>query len=357
MKKNAVVLNDYMYEMGGGERSTLAYANALQSLGYNVAIATKNKIPCKDLISKSFGPDFKNIRIFQYTNLERLNESLPGKKIDLFINHSFSNYSKPIGKKSIYSVMFPGICGRTELQNIAKYDSFFSNSNFTNKYLESRWNKMGDVLLPPINLQRDLNTFKKEKTILNVGRFNPVGHTKNQHLCIRAFIDLKKKKSLKGWKLLLIGNINNSNLSKNYLSYCQGLIGNRNDIKILTNCSEDQLLEAYSKSFAYLHTSGAFLPPGTFPENCEHLGLSIIEAISYGCKPIAYYRGGIHSVFKENYIIENYSSYSELLNELEKLDTQYSPEVTIDIKTREILSVFSQSNFTERLSKLIQKSE
>jgi glycosyltransferase involved in cell wall biosynthesis len=211
----------------------------------------------------------------------------------MFPNHVVSRYSQP-----------------QEAQALSTYQLMLSNSSFTKTYADGFWEYPRDrshVLTPPIGQsfiqsarERLGSPLLKDKQFIHVGRFNPGNHNKNQLVIIESFLSARKKfANLSDWKLVLVGNVNQTPDALRYFEACKKLEREAEGrVTILNDLPQQELLKWLGQSFGYVHGTGAFIPPGSDPEKCEHFGLSIIEAMAFGCIPLVYARGGIFDVLE-----------------------------------------------------------
>lgn len=310
----AVVYDDYMDTLGGGERSALAYAKALHDLGFFVEIISTRPVPEQEKIVTVFGNEFSNIRINRL-KVNDLSYFLNTAELSVFVNHTYMSFLPNPAKVGIYSQMFPNhLVSRfshpREASALASYDLMLSNSSFTKTYADGYWEFPEDrslILNPPIgeifveaSKSRMGQKLQKKKQFVHVGRFNPGNHNKNQKVIIEAFIEASiSNPILSDWNLVLIGNVNKTEASIAYYNDCKKLIERAaGRIQIKEDLPQTLLAKYLDESFGYIHGTGAFIPPGTDPQRCEHFGLSIIEAMSFGCIPLVYARGGIFDVIE-----------------------------------------------------------
>lgn len=57
----AVVFNNYLAGLGGGERSSFAHARALQEIGYDTVVMSKQSLPERDRVEETFGHEFAGV--------------------------------------------------------------------------------------------------------------------------------------------------------------------------------------------------------------------------------------------------------------------------------------------------------
>lgn len=297
--KRALIYNNYLHTVGGGERACLDACLALESLGYNIALAT----------ASSFSGSIENIcSIFglkpQHTwdlvkikDEDELAAFCRENPCDVFVNSTFCSSMPNPAQIGFYMLMFPPIIGDAEKSRLRTYQKILINSEFSSIYLASLWGKDFPcaVVPPPISkahFEGETDFKSKTPTILLVGRFNVDGHCKCQLEAIRAFNKLKKSQVLTPeWRLQLAGNLNPGNENEVYLERCRREAGVDVDIEI--NVPFARLQELYARSTCLWQFTGVDYRLGENAQFCEHLGLVALDALCYGTVPIVYQRSGV----------------------------------------------------------------
>ncbi len=326
----AVVYNEFLRELGGGERSTLAYAKALRDLGYDTDVVATSDIPSRSELLEHFGDEFASIpvRRIGHAELKRLTHvGAPA----VFVNHTFMSFFPNPAAIGIYAQMFPARVlrepqDRLKIDAISTYDLILSNSEFTQHYTQARWPVARGrlaVLRPPIGRvhvaqgeQTAPPLSHKVKQFLSIGRFNPTMHTKNQPLIIDTFLEAAERNpALRDWRLVLVGTVGPHAHERSYFARCVSLAGSSNGrVTVKGNVSSMEITALLSRSFGYVHATGAFLEPEIAPERCEHFGLAIVEAMAHGCLAAAYHRGGIWEIVGDSPGIRQFASRTELID-------------------------------------------
>lgn len=371
----AVVFNDYMHTLGGGERSALAYARALMDFGFETEILTRNEVPKASRIQETFGDEFADVPI-RKISARQLYSYLKPAGVMVFVNHTFLSFEPNPGKIGFYSQMFPERTVRRhehsrEWAALQTYSSLLCNSSFTQTYSLGRWDFPAEkthVLIPPISSavisaahNYSLALPQKSKQFVNLGRFNPGVHNKNQKLLIEAFLEAQREcEILQGWKFVLCGNKNGDPASADYFESCR-ILAELSDGRVVIRPNVDvaELHEILRQSFGYVHGTGAFALPGESPEKCEHFGLAIAEAMAHACIPLVYARGGIFDVLDHREGGIAYSNRSQLLEGFRKIATLYEDEnlhrwqqknlTSLDRVSREAFSKGLLSHITQEL--------
>lgn len=373
----AVVYDDYLATLGGGERSALAYALALKNLGFTVEILSRNPLPSKARIGEVFGQELAEIAMRRIPASD-IFSYLSSAELAVFVNHTFMSFAKNPAKLGIYSQMFPvsAIAARThprETAALKTYDLMLCNSTFTKGYTVGLWDYPKErcfVLHPPIGSEH-IDAAKsyrakfpeKKKQFINVGRFNPGTHNKNQKIVIASFLEAKGRpdaigKSLETWQLHIVGNSNADESSETYLRDClQMAEASGGSVRIHQNLDIGSLKTLLADSFAYVHATGAFTPPGVDPFKCEHLGLSIIEAMANGCIPLVYARGGIFDIFTPGEMGVPYITQEGLVEGFGEIAGMFGTAAATEIQGKCLVAASEQSqqHFTEKLANFVAR--
>lgn len=370
----AVVYNDYMDTLGGGERSALAFALALEKMDFHVEILSTRPVPSAEQINRIFGDEFSGLTV-RHVKTSNVSRYLQSSELSLFLNHTYMSFHSNPARVGLYSLMFPNypissVSDPKAHRAINSYQGMICNSSFTKNYLEGFWEfpkNKSYVLHPP--LSRSFIEHKAPKQLIarkrqqfvHIGRFNPGNHNKNQKLIIEGFIEaLSREQALKNWQLVLIGNVNETEESKAYFQDCQR-IASRFPENILIRHGVDQaeLVDQLKSAFGYIHGTGAFLAPGVEPHKCEHFGIGIAEAMAFGAIPLVYARGGIFDILDpyENGLV--YLDQEGLVDgycELAQLYADQAKAWKVQQKTIAATESLSHDSFTANLSAIIAEA-
>jgi glycosyltransferase involved in cell wall biosynthesis len=308
----AVVYKDHMQVLGGGERSALTYAKALQRLGMVVQVVSSTPLPPPERMLSAFGEEFADIPLVQIPR-EQLDARFEAEPPLVFINYTMNGFVRNPAKVGLYCQMFPtaALCRDSrprEWEILQSYSLILNNSSFTKKYNDHLWEyppHRSHVLHPALSqlvTERARSLLdcpiRKQQRFVTVGRFNVRWNNKNQKIIIEAFLDAKQRFSdLAPWRLVVIGNKSDDEASREYYDDCSRLgAASGGCIEIMGDLSVGSLKTQLEDAFGYVHAAGAFALPGKTPFSCEHYGRSIVEAMACGCFPIVYARGGIFDV-------------------------------------------------------------
>lgn len=172
-----------------------------------------------------------------------------------------------------------------------------ANSVFTQQQIEKAWQtKVQYVHYPMIELPRDWQPVKKEKIILNVGRFFRQLHSKRQDILVETFRQLRQQHSqlLKDWQLVLIGTSEDDAYAESVATAAADL-----PVTIIHQVDRTQLWQWYNRASIYWHAAGFGIDEAVEPKKVEHFGISTVEAMAAGCVPIVVGKGGQKEVLGE----------------------------------------------------------
>lgn len=167
-----------------------------------------------------------------------------------------------------------------------------ANSSLTQRTIKKSWGMETVVHWPmvaPLCTQDQIAKLKKEKIIVNVGRFFKQLHAKRQDVLIEGFRQLidAQPKLMKGWELVLIGGADDMAYIEELKTAAKEL-----PIRILPNADRSEIEKYYKKASMYWHAAGYDINEEEHPERTEHFGITTVEAMSAGCIPIVVLKGG-----------------------------------------------------------------
>ncbi len=318
--KKILIVDPYLDVFGGGEKHILSIGKVFEKQGYAVSLYWDNEKILTEL-SERLKLDTSSFAI------EKKNRK--GEGYDALLYITDGSYFFPKAKKSYVFCMYPQKSLYTRnLLNLAKWRgwSFFANSKYTADYISKWVGKRAEVIYPYIDDQifKQYSPIeKKEKTILSVGRFFRHLHAKNQHVTINAFNDLQKNHAeFSDFQLTLIGSVKKED--EDYFAEIHEIAKNNSSIKIIKNAPYTMLLENYKTSLFYWHAAGVDVDLDSHPEGAEHLGMSVVEAMSAGCITFAHNSGGPKETIKNEENGFLYSSTGELVEMTMSAYTQLS---------------------------------
>jgi len=262
-----------------------------------------------------------------------------------------------LAKKNYLHVQVPFTQPLTGLKNRLKLSQWQINTNsiFTRDVIEKYWQKqVADVHYPTVDLNLFVPNERKEKIILNVGRFIQSLNNKQQDVLVKAFRCLidKYPKETAGWKLVLVGKVEEEDFARRVGKLAQGY-----PIEIFHNLEFDELRKMYSRAKIYWHAAGYNQDEYINPGNVEHFGISTLEAMSSGCVPIVINKGGLKEIIEHGVNGFVWNDLDGLIDKTlacidETIDTK-----EISQKARSRASDFSFEAFYAKINKMFGLDE
>ena len=305
-RKMSIAIYDHgLHFIGGGQKYVTTIASLLQN-EFDITFIANKPVAVSDLESW-YGLNLSGCKVkviplafYEKRGMQCIDSSIitedmenpfdeiarESKNYDIFINANQLEKVKPLSPISVFFCHFPNTF-RNRHFAVDDYTFIITNSQFTVKWLEKRWNlKPTFMLYPPV----EMATVKvpKENIILAVGQFE-AGGTKKQIELIKAFRLLLADypTELQGWRLILAG----SSIPKNpYLKTVQNLLKqDSRAIALKVNANLDEVKSLYAKSSIFWHCCGL---GEVNPQRFEHFGMATVEAMQNSCAPIVFGGGG-----------------------------------------------------------------
>lgn len=268
----------------------LTTARVLANKGYKVDVWWKDKKIAEWLVER-LGINFSGVSFVDFLN--------HGLGYDLVFWLSDGSLPLLWGGKNVvhFQTPFKNVNGKTLVNRLkkTKIDEIVCNSNFTKNVIDQEFNVTSKVIYPPVNTDL-FQPGKKENVILYVGRYSQLQQLKRQDVLVEAFCKMCEQ-GLKGWRLMLIGGseIGGREYVKTLKEMAQGY-----PVDILENLPLDEVKKAYSKAKIFWSASGFGVDSRRDPQQVEHFGMSVVEAMSAKCVPIVVDQGGHKEVVEHN---------------------------------------------------------
>lgn len=320
-KPKAALYDPYLDTLGGGEQYVLSVMKALEDEGYDVTIFWKEDLEQK--IKDKFGLSFRNLHTDTsgfHGNKTPLARWWHLGNYDLFFYITDGSYFFSGAKKNFLYAMVP----RRDLYSVGGMNSLklsgwniIANSHFTASHLKS-WGIRSTVHYP--YLQDSLlyaPYVKKQKIILNVGRFFNHLHKKNHGEAIYTFNRLQESPTFKDYRLILAGGLRPED--RDYFDEIKKVAKKNKNIELRPNVSHDELISLYEHSMFYWHFTGIGVNEREHPEQVEHLGITPIEAMAAGAVVYCYAAGGPRELIKQGKNGFLFSSEDELISMMNKI--------------------------------------
>lgn len=348
------IYNEYWTTLGGGELRALQLAMVLSEYGI-VDLISSTPFSLEELSSR-FNIKLENMRKIVVKGFS----SHDTAEYDLFVNTTHHSNLISMAKKSIFFLNFPH--PHVTIDVLRSYDISLGNSQFVMDWAKKRWSPEVpvEVLHPAVNnFLSTADSKTKSRTIISLGRFFEFGHNKKQLELVDAFKLLYKEQDKnQKWQLVLIGACNlEDESSLSYLKKVQKAAKDW-DILVLPNASFTQVEDALKSAAIYWHGTGlGIVNPD--PEQLEHFGMAITEAMSYGCVPIVYALGGPPEVVGEEFQNLCFNNTEELVKNtasvIQKFESSKKDYKIMSDNAKERVNAFSYEHHNMKVRNTISK--
>ena len=364
--KNIILYSPYHIMMGGGERYIFTLASIL-SREHNVYIMSEHRYSRLRFrnIFKEMGLLFDNIGLITSADITKVGN------VDLFFclgNEVVPPY-EPIGIKNVFICQFPfSIENKLDLLEkrrvwVEGYDRVVTYSLFSKAHYEKALvryalgQKIVDVINPPVDVYSgEINKKKKTNMIISVGRFFRGSYTKGHLLMIDVFKKMIDTHRINA-ELHLVGALHPEGIHREYFMECKKRAQGY-PVFFHTNASASYLESLYQEASIYWHATGADSSEKNHPEHMEHFGISIVEAMSYGCIPVVFGKGGPIEIVDDKKNGMHFLSTDELIEISSKLISGTERQ-SIDSMRESSVSkskLYSNEVFKEKVLKLVKHS-
>jgi alpha-1,2-mannosyltransferase len=379
----AVVIHHTLNTLGGETTVAIETIESLYELGYEVELVTVQP-PDLDSISRAYG---KKIRIATvksllpfklnyfgiYQRLLTMLSSLDLKDSEVVINthgdalpyrisgdtpyllylhfptflmSSTARYASNKYRKSLfwraYFKPYTLITQSLAMRAMTSSSLILTNSAFSREAIREAFADVDlhpYVLYPPVDIERFSHAYSqplnaREVKVLVVARFSPEKQIENAitvaHLLGGSM------------KFHIVGSLTPAN--RPYFKMLQHMIetyGLTQTITLIPNASNEELIDAMSKSTMYFHTMIG-----------EHFGVSIVEAMAAGLVPIVPAYGGCSEIVPSEC---QYHTLEEAADHIAK-----NAKITDDekrMKMHDIARHFSPDNFRKAMKQYIEQAK
>jgi len=352
IKKIKVAMYDpFLDTLGGGEKYILSILEVFAELGYEVNIFWDKNLS-KEIENRFSLQSIKRLKWIDKSALKNL------WSYDYFFYVTDGSYFFSGAKNNFVYAMIPdkklynlNLINRLKLINY----KFITHSLFTQKWLNKFEIKstLVTTYLDDKLINQNIDSVKKEKIILSVGRFFSHLHSKKQDEMIKAFRLLKKSGSqFKEYKLILAGGLMKED--QKYLDDLKKLAGNDPSIIFKANVSLDKLDKLYKLATYFWHFTGYGVDEEKNPKQVEHLGITPLEAMASGCLTFCYKAGGPKELIVDGKNGFLFSDFNELIDKMIRVnsDEVLKEKIIVDEK-KFVKENFSYEVFREKVLKLI----
>jgi glycosyltransferase involved in cell wall biosynthesis len=371
--RSVYVYNPFWSTYGGGEKYTLALAEALSQLP-EISITLLSTNP---LVTKG------ELEAFSHINLGRVGYQVCRstaelkqltRDVDVFV--CLSNFKRveslaqkhvqllqiPYAEISAASIFGKILQGRPEHAakdfyrlrllsfSQSEADLVITNSEFVSDTLLRNFGIKSRVLHPPIQ-DLGLEGFTRKHIVLSVGRFfGRVYNDKRYDVLTEAFRRVSGS-GLQGWEYHIVGNASTNRVTERMLS----ALTEKNKgypVYFHLNCAFEKLHQLYNEATIFWHAAGYEVDEEVHPENVEHFGMTTVEAMSAGCIPVVIKKGGQKEIILDGVNGFSWNSIDELIRRTVEIAQGDVPIAEIRQNARKRAEDFSVDRFRPRAVEL-----
>ncbi|MBX6385488.1 MAG: glycosyltransferase [Microbispora sp.] len=315
-RKTAVLFTPYALTPGGGERFLLTTASVLAE-DHAVTLVTPHPYSRLRLLNvcRELGISLPGFRLM--TASEFLHAPDPDLMIVMY-NHVVPPLPAR-ARNSIFLCQFPfhlpDVDTRSAQALARGYRTVVTYSEYARAHVLAALSAYQmpfrpiEVVYPPVPRLAG-SAGRKKNMILSVGRFFRGGHSKRQDLLISAFRILLER--LDGEvELHLAGSSTPEPEHMDYLNQLQQMATGL-PVVFHVNVPQETLSELYRDAAVYWHGTGLEADLVQDPGQAEHFGITIAEAMSAECVPLAFNAGGPREIIMHGVDGFLYASLEEL---------------------------------------------
>jgi glycosyltransferase involved in cell wall biosynthesis len=388
------IYDPYLDTLGGGERYCLTVAETLLKSNHHVDLFWSGDPSLIKRAESRFSLDLKGLNIVPdvfhlgtrnltilsenpaalkdhaastpkihsplYSFRQFLNKLTITRSYDLIFYLSDGSLPFLFSKKNILHIQVPFQQNRPSLiqsvlipLKLIFISHVVCNSQFTRRFTSNYLNSKALVLYPPVDVANFSSNTPKEKIILSVGRFDNLLNAKKQDILLECFKSLSKK--YPDWRLILAGGSQKSITENVYLNTLKNQ-AKKYPVEFYVNPEFSQLQQLYSRSSLYWHAAGYNVDENNSPENTEHFGIAVVEAMSSACVPLVVAKGGLPEIVQDSQNGFLWNRPSDLLEKTEKLIKDPKLMATLSINALNSSSQYSKETFNRQIIKLITGS-
>ena len=377
---NAAVIHHTLNTLGGETTVAIETIESLYELGYDVELVTVQP-PDLDSISRAYGKKIhigrvKSLLPFKlnyfgiYQRLLTMLSSVDLRNTDVVINthgdalpykisgatpyllylhfptflmSSKARYASNKYRKSFfwraYFKPYSLITQSLAMRAMTRSSLILTNSAFSSKAIRGAFPDVHPyVLYPPVDTERFSHAYTqpinaRELKVLVVARFSPEKQIENAitvaHILGGSI------------KFHIVGSLTPAN--RPYFKMLQNMIethGLTQTVTLTPNASNEELIDAMSKSIIYFHTMIG-----------EHFGVSIVEAMAAGLIPIVPAYGGCSEIISSGY---QYRTLEEAAQYIAKNAKIANDEKRVQM--HDIARQYSPDNFRKAMKKYIEQA-
>ena len=225
-------------------------------------------------------------------------------------------YRIPVHSRARRSVVLCQFPYRSKV-GVGEFQRVICQSEYVREWTRQYWEVDPLVVNPPIDrAPEEPDWSAKERRILSVGRFFAGGHSKRHDLLVEAFKRLCDG-GVEGWTLDLAGSVHREGPHRGYYEGVKALAAGY-PVEFHPDAALPALLDLYRRAALYWHAAGLGAAEGE-PEQREHFGMTVAEAMGFGAVPVVYAAGGVGEIVRDGADGLHWQSFDELVSLTQEL--------------------------------------
>ena len=373
------LLTPYALTPGGGERYLLQTLLNFQQLGHETHLLMDKNAVCSRLSCVLQTADMLGIPVNAKrltlipTELRNLHERPVKPRFHIFFllgNEKFPQFPG-LGSMNIYMCQFPFDLERYEgpesWSMLATYDFVFFNSQYSYNWYNTVLlpylplfqaqhvvlPKM-EVVYPPVPVEAEFKDGPERLHIAVLGRVFEGRQSTGHDIALELFERISPSVPA-GTKLFLIGNV-----QPGHSEYAQRLRRRATEknlnVEFLFSVSALEVKAALAQTKVFWHLTGVLIGELVDPASIEHFGISIVEAMSFGCIPIVTLRGGPMEIVQHGITGFHASGVMGFVDyTLQVFKFRFNEQRKMSLDCFERAKVFSEASFDQKLKFLLHR--
>jgi GT2 family glycosyltransferase/glycosyltransferase involved in cell wall biosynthesis len=307
--KRALVWTPFDITPGGGERYLLSAARVLSET-HEVVISSPRRMSRARV---EFACHLLGIAPFAFTTqaASRPEAGVGAFDVAFVLGNEIVPTASPQARLNLFCLQFPfpwRNVGAFDFDRLLGFDTIMVYSPYAAQWTQTRLSEAGVRNAPPIEIvQPPVQAFGpgapraplagRAISLVNIGRFYEGAGSKRQDIFLEVIRCLRGR----GLKVTgtLFGPALRSAEHDRFYAKVRATAEALGGIRIIREAGRQELLQTLSNTDVYLHCTGFGVDVSLGPQNAEHYGMTVVEAIQAGCFPVVVDNGGPPDILQQ----------------------------------------------------------
>lgn len=237
-------------------------------------------------------------------------------------------------------------------EGVDEFQLVICQSDYVRDWVRRYWGVDATVVHPPVDRPAaEPDLARKERLILSIGRFFAGGHSKRHDIMVEAFRRLCDS-GLEGWRLALAGSVHRGGPHAGYLESIERLAAGY-PVDLHLDVPGAELEDLYARASIYWHAAG-YGAGDDAPEQREHFGITVAEAMARGAVPVVHRSGGVLEVVADGSDGLFWSTPAELESTTRRLTSDPDLRLRLGAAARASSERFATPRFRERMAEALR---